>query len=99
LNLNYACSCVIVISYLIHIHFLQIYIFECLKCNDKCSLVNMLCLKNWTVRFYKAIVPVFMVLLTKPDDLVSQTELSSFDRLIICFSNFICCDSLVMCIT
>jgi hypothetical protein len=64
------------------------------------SVVLLICYvcKNRIARFYKLDVPVFIVLLTKPDDLISQIGLSDFDRLSICLSNFICCDSIVMCI-
>jgi hypothetical protein len=44
-------------------------------------LVNMLSLE-------KPDVPVFVVLLTKPDDPVSQTGLSDFGRVSIYFSKF-----------
>jgi hypothetical protein len=66
LNLIYACFMCHTILYPIHVNFMQIYIFECLKCNDECFLVNMLSLKkpevpvllvlpdkNWMVRFTK----------------------------------------------
>jgi hypothetical protein len=43
------------ILYLIHVNFMQICIFECLKCNDEYFLVNMLSLK-------KSEVPVLLVL-------------------------------------
>jgi hypothetical protein len=46
LNLNHACFLCHVILYLIHVNFMQICIFECLKCNDECFLVNMLSLKK-----------------------------------------------------
>jgi hypothetical protein len=36
--------------------------FYYLKCNDECCLVNMLCLKKRTFRFYKPNVPVLVVL-------------------------------------
>jgi hypothetical protein len=55
LNLNYACFMCHVILYLIHDKFMQICIFECVKCNDECFLVNMLSLK-------KMEVPVLLVL-------------------------------------
>jgi hypothetical protein len=55
LNLNYACFLCHAILFLIHINFMQICIFECLKCNDECFLVNMLSLE-------KSDVPVLMVL-------------------------------------
>jgi hypothetical protein len=65
------------------------------------SIVLLICCvwKNRIVRFYKLDFLVFVVLLTKLDDPVSQIRLSDFDRLDICFSNLICCDSPVMCIT
>jgi hypothetical protein len=66
-NLNYACSCVLVIFYHFHVLFMQICMCECIEINGVCFLVNMLSLK-------------------KLDDLVSQTGLSCFDRLSICFS-------------
>jgi hypothetical protein len=80
-NLNYACSGVLVISYPFHVIFMQICMCECLEIIDVCFLVNMLSLR-------KPDVPVFVVLLTKLDDLVFQTGLSGFDRLSICFSKF-----------
>jgi hypothetical protein len=42
------------------------------------SVVLLICCvwKNWIARFYKLDVPVFIVLLTKPDDLISQIGLS-----------------------
>jgi hypothetical protein len=46
LNLNYACFLCHDIIYLIHGNFMQICIFECLKCNDECFLVNMLSLEK-----------------------------------------------------
>jgi hypothetical protein len=49
--------------------------------NGVCFFINMLSLK-------KPDVLVFMVLLTNPNDPISQTELSDFDRLNICFSKF-----------
>jgi hypothetical protein len=81
LNLNYACSCVLVISYPFHVLFMQIRMCECLEIIGVCFRVNMLSLE-------KLDVPVFVVLLTKLDDPVSQTRLSSFCRLSICFSKF-----------
>jgi hypothetical protein len=48
---------------------------------------------------HKLDVLFFVVLLTKPDAPVSQTGLSGFGKLSICFSNFIYYDSLVICIT
>jgi hypothetical protein len=46
LNLNYACFLCHDIIYLIHVNFMQICIFECLKCNDEYFLVNMLSLEK-----------------------------------------------------
>jgi hypothetical protein len=80
-NLNYACSCVLVISYPFHILFMQICMCECLEIIGVCFLVNMLSLE-------KPDVPVFVVLLTKSDDPVSQIGLSGFSRLSIYFSKF-----------
>jgi hypothetical protein len=45
-NFNYACSCVLVISYLFHVLFMQIYMCECLKIIGVYFLVNMLSLKK-----------------------------------------------------
>jgi hypothetical protein len=45
-NLNYACSCVLVISYPFHILFMQICMCECLKIICVCFIVNMLSLEN-----------------------------------------------------
>jgi hypothetical protein len=80
-NLNYACSCILVISYPFHVLFMQICMCECLEFISVCFLLNMLSLE-------KKDVPVFVVLLTKLDDPVSQTGLSGFGRLSICFSKF-----------
>jgi hypothetical protein len=80
-NLNYACSCVLVISYHFHILFIQICMCECLEIIGVCLLVNILSLE-------KSDVLVFVALLTKSDDPVSQTGLSDFGRLSICFSKF-----------
>jgi hypothetical protein len=46
LNLNYACFMCHVILYLTHVNSMQICIFEGLKCNDDCFLINMLSLKK-----------------------------------------------------
>jgi hypothetical protein len=46
MNLNYACSCVLVISYPFHFLFMQICMFECLEIIVVCFLINMLSLKN-----------------------------------------------------
>jgi hypothetical protein len=69
-----------IISFLCPIY-ANIYVCECLEIVDVCFLVNMLNLENPDV-------PVFEVLLTKPDDLISQIRLSDFDRLSICFFKF-----------
>jgi hypothetical protein len=80
-NLNYACSCVLVISYPFYVLFMQICMCEHLKIIDVCFLVNMLSLE-------KPDVPVFVILLTKSDDPISQIRLSGFVRISICFSKF-----------
>jgi hypothetical protein len=85
LNLNYACFLCHDILYLIHVNFMQICIFECMKYNDECFLINMLSLE-------KSEVTILLVL-------PGKTGWSDFGRLSICFSNLICCDSSVMCIT
>jgi hypothetical protein len=41
-NLNYACSCVLVISYPFYVLFMQICMCECLEIIDVYFLVNML---------------------------------------------------------
>jgi hypothetical protein len=100
LNLNYACFMCHDILYVVHAHFMQIYIFECLKCNDEGFLVNMLSIEktegsgfiNWMFQFY-------WFCLAKLDGPVCQTGLSDFDRLTICFSSLICCDSLFLSIS
>jgi hypothetical protein len=46
LNLSYVCFLCHDILYVVHVHFMQICIFECLKCNDEYCLVNMLCLEK-----------------------------------------------------
>jgi hypothetical protein len=63
-NLNYAFSCVLVISYPFHVLFMQICICECLKIISVCFLINMLSLQ-------KPDVLIFVALLTKSDDPVS----------------------------
>jgi hypothetical protein len=63
-NLNYAFSCVLVISYPFHVLFMQICICECLKIISVCFLINMLSLQNPDVL-------IFVALLTKSDDPVS----------------------------
>jgi hypothetical protein len=45
-NLNYACSCVLVISYPFHVLFIQICMCECLKIIGVCFLVNILSLEK-----------------------------------------------------
>jgi hypothetical protein len=45
-NLNYTCSCVLVISYSFYVLFMQICMCECLKIIGVCFLVNMLSLEN-----------------------------------------------------
>jgi hypothetical protein len=52
-NLNYACSCVLVISYPFHVLFMQICICECLEIIGVCFLVNMLSLKKPDVSVLK----------------------------------------------
>jgi hypothetical protein len=49
MNLNYACSCVLVISYPFRILFMQIYLCECLEIIGVCFFVNMLSLKKLDV--------------------------------------------------
>jgi hypothetical protein len=48
-KLNYACSCVLVISYPFHVLFMQIYMCECLEIIGVCFLVNMLSLEKLDV--------------------------------------------------
>jgi hypothetical protein len=72
------------VFWLYHILFmscLYICMCECLKIIGVCLLVNMLSPE-------KMDVPVFMVLLTKFDDPVSQTGMSSFGKFSIGFSKF-----------
>jgi hypothetical protein len=64
LNLNYACFLCHVILYLIYVNFMQICIFECLKCNDECFLVNMLSLKKPKV----SVLLVLLVMNSKRDE-------------------------------
>jgi hypothetical protein len=45
-NLNYACSCVLVISYPFHVLFMQICMCECLKIIGISFLINMLSLEK-----------------------------------------------------
>jgi hypothetical protein len=45
-NLNYACSCVLIISYPFHVLFMQICMCECLEIIGVCFLVNMLSLEK-----------------------------------------------------
>jgi hypothetical protein len=80
-NLNYTCSCVLVISYPFHVLFMQIFMCECIEIIGVCFLVNILSLDNPDV-------PIFVVLLTKLDDPIFQIGLSSFGRFSICFSKF-----------
>jgi hypothetical protein len=54
---------------------------ECLEIIGVCFLVNMLSLE-------KSDVLVFVILLIKSDDPISQIGLSDFDRLSIYFSKF-----------
>jgi hypothetical protein len=49
LNLNYVCSCVLVISYHFHVLFMQICMCECLKIICVCFLVNILSLEKLDV--------------------------------------------------
>jgi hypothetical protein len=46
LNLNYACLCILVISYHFHVLFMQICMCECLEIISVCFLVNMLSLEK-----------------------------------------------------
>jgi hypothetical protein len=48
-NLNYACSCVLVISCHFHVLFMKICMCECLEIIGICFLVNMLSLKKLNV--------------------------------------------------
>jgi hypothetical protein len=80
-NLNFSCSCILVISYPFHVLFMQIYMCECVEIIGVSFLVNMLSLE-------KPDVLVFVVLLTKSDDPISQTGLSDFGRVSIYFSKF-----------
>jgi hypothetical protein len=50
-NLNYAYSCVLVISYHSHVLFMQICMCECFEIISVYFLVNMLSLENWMFRF------------------------------------------------
>jgi hypothetical protein len=77
-NLNYTCSCVLVISYPFYDLFMQICMCECLEIIGVCFLVNILSLE-------KPDVPAFVILLTKLGDPISQIGLSDFDRLSIYF--------------
>jgi hypothetical protein len=45
-NLNYACSCVLVISYPFHVLFMQICMCECLEIIGISFLINMLSLEK-----------------------------------------------------
>jgi hypothetical protein len=88
MNLNDACSCVLVISYPFHVLFMQICMRECLKIIGVCLLVNMLSLEKSDAPVLEIGCFSFCGLLIKSDDPVSQTGLSSFDRLNIYFSKF-----------
>jgi hypothetical protein len=66
---------------LFHVLFMQLCMCECLKIIGVYFLVKMLSLE-------KPDISVFVILLTKPDDLVSQTGLSGFGRLSTYFSKF-----------
>jgi hypothetical protein len=48
-NLNFAYSCVLIISYPFHVLFMQICMCECLKIIGVCFFVNMLSLKKLDV--------------------------------------------------
>jgi hypothetical protein len=48
-KLNYACSCVLLISYHFHVIFMQICMCECLKIIGVCFLVSMLSLEKTDV--------------------------------------------------
>jgi hypothetical protein len=48
-NLNYACSCVLVMSYHFHVMFMQICLCECLEITGVCFLVNILSLEKLDV--------------------------------------------------
>jgi hypothetical protein len=80
-NLNYACSCVPVISYHFLVLFMQICMCECIEIICVYFLVNMLSLE-------KLDVPIFVVLLIKLDDPIFQIGLSGFCRISICFFKF-----------
>jgi hypothetical protein len=67
---------------------MKICMCECLKIIGVYFLVNMLSLKKSDVPILEIGCSSFVVLLTKPDDPVSQTPLSGFNRLSICFSKF-----------
>jgi hypothetical protein len=45
-NLNYACSCILVISYPFYVLFMQICMCECHEIIGVCFLVNMLSLEK-----------------------------------------------------
>jgi hypothetical protein len=76
---------------------------NCVFLNASNSMINgvLLICRVWKNRrfwFYKPEVPVFVVLLIKPDIPVFQTGLSGFDKQSICFSfNF--SELLIICIT
>jgi hypothetical protein len=50
-NLNYQCSCVLVISYHFHVLFMQICMCKCLEIIGVCFLVSMLSLEKLDVQF------------------------------------------------
>jgi hypothetical protein len=64
-NLNYAYSCVLVISYPFHILFMQICMCECLKIIGVCFLVNMLSLEKLDVPVLETGCSVFCVFADK----------------------------------
>jgi hypothetical protein len=70
LNLNYACFLCHDILYLIHVNFMQICIFECLKCNDECFLINMLSLEKLEVLAFLVLPGETGGLFAKSDSLV-----------------------------
>jgi hypothetical protein len=80
-NLNYACSCVLVIFYPFHVLFIQICMCECLKIISVYFLINMLSLK-------KLDIPVLETGCFSFCGFADKTGLSSFSKLSICFSKF-----------
>jgi hypothetical protein len=100
LNLNYACSCVLVIFYPFHILFMQICMCKCVKIIGICFLVNMLSLKKLDVPVLETRCSGFcafadkkwMIRFLKPDcPILADLAYVS--------PNFNCCDPPVMCIT